>query len=68
MTTTIHELRDPAEARRYLLQGLWLQRVQAPPLHSLVILSLPQKVPVLFNLFAALAWFLTQGGVGFYLN
>ena len=26
----IHELRDPIAARTYLLQGLWLQRVQAP--------------------------------------
>src|SRR5262245_51384805 len=26
----LHELRDPADARRYLVQGLWLQRVQGP--------------------------------------
>lgn len=26
----INELRDPQDARRYLLQGLWLQRVQTP--------------------------------------
>ncbi len=27
---TIYELRDPAEARRFLLQGLWCQRAAAP--------------------------------------
>jgi hypothetical protein len=26
----VYELRDPAEARRYLVQGLWLQRAVAP--------------------------------------
>src|SRR5262245_5370440 len=28
---TVHEFRDPDEARRFLLQGLWLQRAVAPP-------------------------------------
>jgi hypothetical protein len=28
--STIHELRDPEEARLFLAQGLWLQRVRAP--------------------------------------
>jgi hypothetical protein len=27
---SVHELRDPDEARRFLLQGLWLQRVLPP--------------------------------------
>src|SRR5262245_21629543 len=28
--TMLHELRDPVEARRYVAQGLWLQRVLTP--------------------------------------
>ncbi len=28
--STIHELRDPDEARLFLVQGLWLQRVRVP--------------------------------------